>query len=303
MKYMMHEYGKAESSGSSSDRTSCRLPDGCADWMLDEITAARPLFVQHCYASGLIGEILPQSLAEKGFESVLDVGCRTGDWLLEIARRYPQAQCIGVDKSEYCIGQAQALGHAQPNVAFLVKETEEILAAVQGKRRFDLVHLSFCVGELHLTKLSKLISVLVELCRPGGHVIWTETELPLTNSIACEQFNMLVAKTLQMSGSAPCPGSALGVTALMGNWLRSAGCRVREDSAQSIDVSRDAATHHHFVQHFHTFSWQMKPAILASGFIWEEAYDGLCGQVLAEIQRPDFCALCFMRTMVAEKRG
>src|SRR5579884_1093018 len=168
---------------------------------------ARPLFVQHCYQDVLMGGLLSDVVDFSRCEQVLDVGCRTGDWICSLAQRYPQTSFIGVDRNEYSIGQARAQSNQLSNALFLLKDVQGIVQALQGTRRFDLVHLSFGVGDLLVRDLLLLVEALVKLCKPGGLLVWSETELPLTNSPACERFNVLVTQTMQMYGSAPGPGN------------------------------------------------------------------------------------------------
>jgi SAM-dependent methyltransferase len=265
----------------------------------EEPIGARPLFVQHCYLDDLMGGLLSDVVDLARCEHVLDVGCRTGEWICTLAKRYPQTSFIGVERSEYCIGQARAQSNQSGNALFLLKDVQGIVQALQGTRRFDLIHLSFRVGDLHIRDLLLLVEALVKLCRPGGLLVWSETELPLTNSPACERFNVLAAQTMQMYGSAPGPGNTIGITPLMGYWLRRLGCSIVQDRARLIDVSNDVDSGGNFRRHFQVFSRQMKWPILRSGLIWEAAYDKLCDEVVKDMEQQKFCAVCWLRSVVA----
>lgn len=260
---------------------------------------ARPLFVQHCYLDALMGDLLADVVDVSCCQQVLDVGCRMGEWICAMAGRYPHVRFIGVDSSEYCIGQARAQADRLNNALFLLKDVEGVLLALQDTRRFDLIHLSFCVGDLHIRDLFVLVRALVRLCRSRGMLVWSETDLPQTNSLVCERFNALVAQTMQMYGSGLGPGPMIGITPLMGYWLRRLGCRIVWDSARLIDVSHDVDTLGNFRRHFQVFSRQMKWPVLRSGLIWEAAYDRLCGEVMRDMELQSFGAICWLRCVAA----
>lgn len=266
----------------------------------EELVGARPLFVQHCYQDALMGGLLADVVDFAHCEQVLDVGCRTGEWICTLAHRYPQTSFIGVDRNEYSIGQARCCAQSDQlsNALFLLKDVQGIVQALQGTRRFDLIHLSFRVGDLLVRDLLLLVEALVKLCKPGGLLVWSETELPLTNSPACERFNVLAAQTMQMYGSAPGPGHTIGIVPLMGYWLRHLKCSVVQDNARLVDVSNDVDAGGNFRRHFQVFSRQMKWPVLKSGLIWEAAYDKLCNEVERDMEQPKFCAVCWLRSVV-----
>ncbi|HEU5376906.1 MAG TPA: class I SAM-dependent methyltransferase, partial [Ktedonobacteraceae bacterium] len=61
-----------------------------------------------------MGGVLPEMPDPARFQRVLDIGCGSGDWLLETARTYPTiSQLIGVDVNpkmvNYARGRVQAL--------------------------------------------------------------------------------------------------------------------------------------------------------------------------------------------------
>src|SRR5689334_25081265 len=62
-----------------------------------------------------LGGVLPEQPNPTYFESILDVGCGTGGWLIEVAKTYPTIKkLVGVDIStkmlEYARAQAEAQG-------------------------------------------------------------------------------------------------------------------------------------------------------------------------------------------------
>jgi SAM-dependent methyltransferase len=264
--------------------------------------STHPSFAEHCYFNELMGELLPVALHSETFATILDVHCRSGEWLLAMARRYPHAQCIGIDSSSYQIELARAQAHGLSNVTFLVKDYDMLATALVEPRRFDLVHLSFCATNPAIERVCALVCTLIDLCRPGGYLLWQEAELPLCTGLSCQHFfSTLLARTMQMYRKESEAGNVPGITAHMAYWLRRYGCGIIEDGAHLVDASQGTCLNRHFIHHFRALSLQMKDLILMSGLIWERAYDGLCHQALSEIQGNHFCMVCFMRTVLARR--
>src|SRR5262249_30880903 len=79
---------------------------------VDEMTRLR---IQDQMVTAGMGGVLSEQDDPARFQSVLDVGCGTGDWLIEVAKQYPTIRrLVGVDISakmvEYARGQATEQG-------------------------------------------------------------------------------------------------------------------------------------------------------------------------------------------------
>src|SRR5260370_20848405 len=74
----------------------------------NETEVAR-LLMQHRQLSEYLGDILPSSLDLSSVHRILDVACGVGSWALDMARRHPAMQVIGIDKSQYFIEQARIM--------------------------------------------------------------------------------------------------------------------------------------------------------------------------------------------------
>ncbi len=61
-----------------------------------------------------MGGVLPEQLDPGIFRQVLDVGCGTGNWLIELAKMYPTAtHLVGVDISDKMLAAARVEAEAQ----------------------------------------------------------------------------------------------------------------------------------------------------------------------------------------------
>jgi ubiquinone/menaquinone biosynthesis C-methylase UbiE len=287
-----------------------------------------------------MGELLPEKLLAEcdlsRARSVLEIGCGVGEWLRAVARQYPDLQCIGIDRDELQVKAANALARREhlAQVAFLTQEIDDIPSTFLPQGSFDLVHLSFLGRYILTANYPALAQACAALCHPGGIVCWTEAELPLTNSRACEHLVSLVCQALQRAGQSFIPegmweladlitahsGSTghdrseykrrhLGITPMLGHWLRDVGCgviqempmyrwggvyRVIHEVAYAIEVSAGQPAHEGFVRQAMRFARQMEPFLLRTGLIEEAEHAALCDQLETELTSRDFCGLAFL---------
>jgi ubiquinone/menaquinone biosynthesis C-methylase UbiE len=288
-----------------------------------------------------MGELLPEKLlAECDLSragSVLEIGCGVGEWLRAVARQYPDLQCIGIDEDALQVKVANALAQRDhlAQVAFLVHEINDISLPLFPQGSFDLVHLSLLGRFVLRVNYPVLAQVCAALCRPGGMLCWTEAELPITNSPAFELLTSLVCEAVQRAGQSfiaesmwqvaelfaadskmmETQGSVykrrdLGITPMLGRWLRDAGCgaipekatfslwgrdaRVIRETAYAIEVSAGQPAHEGFVRQVMRFTQLVKPLLLRTEVIGEMEHAALCAQLERELTNQDFCGLSYL---------
>jgi len=285
-----------------------------------------------------MGEILPAKLLSEcdlsHAESILEIGSGAGEWLRAVAQMYPHLQCIGIDQDARMVKAANVLAQRDglAQVAFLAHELDEMLPTLFPQGSFDLVHLSLLGRYILTVKYPALAQASAALCRPGGMLCWTEAELPITNSPTCELLTSLVCEALKKVGQsfitermwqvaalfAPHSGMEetqrskytrrhLGITMMLGGWLRNAGCgallkttsyslwgrdsHMIHEAAYVIEVSAGQPAHEAFVRQAMRFSQRVKPLLLRTEVIGEVEHVALCNQLEMELTNQDFCGL------------
>ncbi len=288
-----------------------------------------------------MGELLPAKLLAQcdlsRARSILEIGCGTGEWLRAVARQYPNLQCLGIDENGLQVKVANALAYREglAQVACLAHNISDLPPTLFPLGSFDLVHLSFLSRYILTVDYAALAQTSAALCRPGGIVCWTEAELPITTSAAFERLTSLVYEALQRAGQSfvaqsmwqwaeliePPSGKveidrssyqrrALGITLMLGRWLRAAGCggqrerplsslwgideRVIDETAYAIEVSAGQPACEGFVGQVRRFAQAVKPFLLRTGVIEEREYSTLCEQIETELARQEFCGLSFL---------
>ncbi len=303
-------------------------------WVQEDLAFQRVLLAE-------MGELLPaQLLAECDLSrarSILEIGCGGGEWLRAVAQQYPDLQCLGIDQDESLVKAANALAYRDglPHAAFLAVDMNDITPALFPETSFDLVHLSFLGRYILTADYPRLARMSAALCRPGGVVCWTEAELPITTSAAFERLTSLVCEALQRAGQSFIPESMwewaelvaahsgkarvdrssyqrrhLGITPMLGRWLREAGCgaqrerpiysiwgideRIIHQAAYAIEVSAGQPAHQGFVAQARRFARQVKPFLLRTRAIEDQEYAALCDQLDTELSSQEFCGLSFL---------
>ena len=104
----------------------------------------------------------------------------------------------------------------------------------------------------------------------------------------------------------------LGITMMLGGWLRNAGCgaiperttfslwgrdsHMIHEAAYVIEVSAGQPAHGAFARQAMRFSLRVKPLLLRTEVIGEAEHAALCNQLEEELTHQDFCGLFqFMR--------
>ncbi|KAF8892241.1 S-adenosyl-L-methionine-dependent methyltransferase [Infundibulicybe gibba] len=131
---------------------------------IDNVEMQR-LALQHQMWTLLIGGLYPQSFADtiqnqlrNSVASILDVGCGSGIWSIEMAKRFPTADVIGLDLNK------QSYQDAPSNFSFIQGDITTGLP--QLREKFNIIHCR-CVAQ-HVPDPQQLVTTLAECLKPGG---------------------------------------------------------------------------------------------------------------------------------------
>jgi len=184
-------------------------------WVQDRSNVEEMIRLQHqgqMITAGM-GGVLPEQPQPISFQCVLDVGCGTGDWLIEVAKIYPAISLfIGADVSgrmvEYARTQAEEQGVAD-RVEFHMMDALMMLEFPTAF--FDLVNQRLGMSYLRTWDWPRLLSEYRRVTRPGGVIRITECSVPESNSLALTTLNALLLRALSQSGHFFTPDDRNGV--------------------------------------------------------------------------------------------
>jgi SAM-dependent methyltransferase len=261
------------------------------------------LMVQDRFLTLGMGGLFPERDSMKHIQSILDVGCGSGGWVLDVAHVYPEASVVGIDISREMIdyNRAQAMVQRMDNVKFLVMDALQPLKFETGT--FDLVNIRFAVAFVPRAQWGLLLSNCLRVLRPGGILRLTEAEIAgLTNSPAVEKMHSWAALALHTKGYGFSPdGSHLGILPLLGLLLQEAGCVNIQFMPHLLDFSAGTTGHSSQYQNYMVWPLLLKPVLIHECITTEEAFNQTYKLMLDELQRPRFRGLWSLLTIWGEK--
>jgi ubiquinone/menaquinone biosynthesis C-methylase UbiE len=146
--------------------------------------------------------------------AILDVGCGTGRWALEMAERFPHAHVTGVDHAPSA-ALAAPHGARSANLAFVAAGVWDGLPFADAA--FDFVHMRLLLGALPAARWPGVARELVRVTRLGGWIELMEGDLSRAGGPAQEVLNDWIIRAGLPRGVDPRLGARVG------DLLRNAG--------------------------------------------------------------------------------
>jgi 2-polyprenyl-3-methyl-5-hydroxy-6-metoxy-1,4-benzoquinol methylase len=114
--------------------------------------------------------LVATELAQRKFDSLLDIGCGDGKLISELSEQFKTASFVGIDYSDRAIQLSKALVTA-PNADFLSIDITDTDADHLGQ--FDVVTLVEVIEHIEPTKLDGFMASASRFVKPGGLLICT----------------------------------------------------------------------------------------------------------------------------------
>jgi ubiquinone/menaquinone biosynthesis C-methylase UbiE len=238
-----------------------------------------------------MGGVLPEQPDPTRFESVLDVGCGTGGWLIETAKAFPSiSQLVGVDVStkmvEYARAQAE-IEHVADRVQFRAMDALRMLEF--RAQSFDLVNQRLGASWLRTWDWPKLLSEYQRVCRSEGIVRITESEIILhSNSPALTRLSEIALEAGHQAGLYFTP-TADGVTSQLAELLTRSGFQRVQTQLHQLEHRAGTTQGQRFAQDMEQAFRTMLP-FLRKWTRLPDNYEMIYQQMLSELHRPDFVA-------------
>lgn len=238
-----------------------------------------------------MGGVLPEQSDSTAFPRVLDVGCGTGDWLIELAQTTPTCTTlVGVDISppyvEYARTQATA-AQVSDRVGFRVMDALKRLKFPD--KSFDLVNQRFASSWLRTWEWRKVLREYRRVCRPGGVVRITEPEwIVVSPSPALRRLNQLSLQAFTNAGRS-FTLAIDGITSRLGTLLHQEGFEQVQTQTYSLEYHAGTPEGQRFLENMKLI-YRTGLAFLYKWVRMPDDYEALYRQMLDEMQRPDFVA-------------
>jgi ubiquinone/menaquinone biosynthesis C-methylase UbiE len=238
-----------------------------------------------------MGGVLPEQPDPTAFQRVLDVGCGTGDWLIELAKTTPTStSLVGVDASLKFVEYARARAEAEQvsdRVEFRVMDALRMLEF--PTESFDLVNQRFASGWLRTWDWRKLLQEYQRVCRPGGVVRITEPDLAAeSTSAALSRLSELFVQAFHHAGNLFTPASD-SVPSELARLLSQHGLQQVQTRAYTIEYHAGSLEGQRFIEDIKLIYRTVLPFLRKWTRVPDD-YEEIYQQMLREMQQPDFVA-------------
>jgi SAM-dependent methyltransferase len=230
-----------------------------------------------CYGNGLI----PEQLKGVSIQNVLDVACGLGEWLLDMAFRYPEAEFVGLDSDATRLEYARAYASVQgiEHVKFL---QGDMLRMPFNDNSYDLVHGRFLLMTMTAKVRRLLFNELVRVCVPGGCVLLQEALYPITNSNASMYWNDLFRLAFERAEIAPFMADEIE------HQLYLAGCCSVQRLDTKISISPGTAAHLALCTHASELQNFVAPFLISTGVVTADQVNKISIQFQIDLVSKDF---------------
>lgn len=260
------------------------------------------LEIQDQLVTSMMGGVLPE-LADPGtLQRVLDVGCATGDWLIETAKTYPTIKTlVGGEIShmmvEYARTKAENLGLGG-RVQFQTMDALRVLEFPPSY--FDLINQRGGVSWLRTWEWKKILLEYQRVARPGAIIRITEGDIVIeSNSPALTKLFDLILVTFRHSGRL-FTASSDGVISELEHLMAQHG--IENIQTQSYALVHRAGTFEG--EHLYENMRRLFREILPFLDKWTRIppdYEEIYQQALQEMRQPDFIATMKLLTAWGNK--
>jgi ubiquinone/menaquinone biosynthesis C-methylase UbiE len=246
-----------------------------------------------------MGGLLPERSSLDGISRVLDVGCGSGGWAVDVAAAYPTIQVVGIDWNEQAIEYARTLAWAEgghSNVSFRTMHLLKEYDFPAGS--FDLVNERNMAWKV-VTRGSwpTFLKECMRVARPGGIIRLTELEIGLSNSLGVQRLYGSLAQAFHKVGLSFSPdGATFGIAPMLKHLLREAGCVDVGHTVYGIDASYGEEVHEGWVEQLTIVDRLSTPFVVSTGVATQEERDAWYSQAMLEARAEGFRCMLFFVT-------
>ena len=254
------------------------------------------LVIQDKIVTAGMGGVLPEQPDPARFRSVLDVGCGTGGWLLDVAQTYSSIpRLVGVDINremiEYARKQAQERGLSD-RIEFKVMDSSLMSFPPND---FDLINQRFGDSYLRTWDWPDMMRKYVYFLKRGGTLRLTEAEHTIkSNSPALTRLFEIGVNAFILAGHSFYPRDD-GVTSELPHLLHRFGFQHIDTRAHFIDYRAGTEEGEQFAQ---DMEYLFKNAVpfYKKRMVLPDDFDQVYAQAQEEMRQPGFVATHILLT-------
>ncbi|QBD75094.1 methyltransferase domain-containing protein [Ktedonosporobacter rubrisoli] len=237
-----------------------------------------------------MGGVLPEQEDSTALRRILDVGCGTGDWSIEVARTLPTLErVVGVDMSAHMLtfAREQAQQQGAERVEFASMDALRMLEFPNAS--FDLVNQRFGQSWIRTWDWPKLLSEYQRVCRPGGIIRITEGTFSLESfSPALNRLNELCMQAFFQAGHLFTP-TGDGITSHLARVLTQYGLTQVQTHTWNLEFRAGTPAGQLCIEDIRQGYRTIMPFLRKWGSMPKD-YEQLYHQALRELQEPGWAS-------------
>lgn len=260
----------------------------------DEVTR---LSIQDQMITTGMGGALPEQPDPTRFQQVLDIGCGTGGWLIELAKSHPTVKSlVGVDINDKILDYARRQAKAQQVSDRVQFQTMDALQKLTFPAdSFDLVNQRFGTSYLRTWEWANLLSECQRVIRAGGVIRLVEANMLAQNtSPALVRLNQLLLQTLSQAGHF-FDVNDNGILQHFPRLLQQQGFQQIQTHAQPIEYRAGTPAGQLFIEDMQ-LTFKAALPFMNRWIRVPDDYEAIYQQALVEMRQPDFAATWEMVT-------
>lgn len=246
------------------------------------------LAVQDRIITTLMGGVWPEQSNPSRFRRVLDIGCGSGNWAIEVARTYPELTVFGIDISRRMVAYAREQAAQQQLEARLEFHVMDALLMLEfPDDYFDLVNLRLGVSFMRTWDWPKLLREMARITRQGGVLRLTDNEIVHeSNSLALTRISAMVRCALFRAGHLFADEDT-GLTGHLAELLTRHGCQDVQTRIYALEIQGGTPAGEAYYQDAARAGLTLRPFVEKWGCASDD-YDALYQESLADMQQSTF---------------
>ncbi|MBO0781530.1 MAG: class I SAM-dependent methyltransferase [Ktedonobacteraceae bacterium] len=241
--------------------------------------------------------LLPERMTLAPGQSVLDIGCGPGEWVLAMAEQHRDVRVTGIDVSQLMTQYARMMADERglQNLQLRVMDARATLDFPDES--FDLVHSRLVGGFLSAEGWPAYLAECYRVLKPGGIFMDVETDdMGISTSPSLTRLMSLGMASMRRTGHCfNSEGDHGGLAAIHPRLLRDAGFSALRREAFPLDFSFGSEAHEEMVQDWAIVFRLGMPFIARLGLASEDDLRVLYARAIEEMRDPDFSAVVFVQ--------
>jgi ubiquinone/menaquinone biosynthesis C-methylase UbiE len=246
----------------------------------------------HHYVTLSMGsKLYPDRIPVTTMQRVLELGCRSGEWLFDLAKQHPRLRIYGIDTDEAALQLAKMRRNLAGFSQIELRLADSTTPLPIPDNYIDLVHMRFRARMQLPSQWPTLLQEMARILKPGGWLFILDIDyFELSSPAFMHLHRAMMEVMIHMNRTMDHSGVTFGVAQRVPQMLIQAGFEDVAYDLYIIDAGFMGGTAGRtYMAQVMNYTSYIKPFIVQSGVLSATAFDALVEQQKQELQDPDLC--------------